>query len=107
MITITDAAVEKIKELSDEEDLGHYTVRLKTRGGGCSGFENDLSFDDQINDADEIVEKDGVKVVVDCMSYQYLENATVDYIGGLMGSGFKITSPDFQGGCGCGRSFSA
>jgi iron-sulfur cluster insertion protein len=106
MITITDAAVEKIKELSDEEGLDYYIVRAKVIGFGCSGMGHDLCFDNNISEDDEVLEKDGIKVIIDQMSYQYLENATIDFVEGDFQSGFKFLSPDIKSTCGCGSSVS-
>lgn len=105
MITITDKAIAKIKEISEAEGIGHTTVRIKVLGGGCSGFTYDMEYEDKVGDLDEIVEQDGVKVVVDPVSVQYLENVSIDYGDGLMGGGFKFNNPDVKGSCGCGHSF--
>jgi iron-sulfur cluster insertion protein len=105
MITITDEAVIKVKEISEAEGIGHTKVRIKVVGGGCAGFSYDMEYDDKVGELDEIVEKDGVTVLIDPMSYQYLENVTVDYVTGLMGAGFKFINPDVKGSCGCQKSF--
>ena len=106
MINITEKAIEKLKELSESEGIGHNTVRLKVIGGGCNGFAYDLLFDDIINDNDEFAEADGIKIVVDELSLAYLEEITVDYIDGVMSSGFKFLSPAVKSTCGCGSSVS-
>ena len=106
MITITDKAIAKIKEISEAEGIGHTTVRIKVLGGGCSGFTYDMEYEDKVGDLDEIMEQDGVKVVVDSVSVQYLENVSIDYTDGLMGGGFSFKNPEQTGGCGCGKSFS-
>lgn len=106
MITLTDKAIEKIKEISVSEDIGHFNLRVKVQGGGCSGFVHDLFFEDIISDLDEIVEIDGVKLVVDPLSYQYLQNVNIDYQEKDFGAGFKFTSPDITKTCGCGNSAS-
>jgi iron-sulfur cluster insertion protein len=105
MITITDEAVTKIKEIAEAEGIGHTKVRVKIIGGGCAGFQYDMEYDDKVGDLDEIVEKDGVTVLVDPMSYQYLEEVTIDYVTGLMGAGFKFINPNVKASCGCGHSF--
>lgn len=105
MITITDKAVAKVKEIAEAEGIGHTNVRLRVVGGGCAGFSYDLDYTEQITDMDEVIEKDGIKLVVDPISFQYLENVTMDYTDGLMGSGFKFDNPDVKGSCGCGHSF--
>jgi iron-sulfur cluster insertion protein len=105
MITITETAVAKIKEISEAEGLGHTTIRIKVKGGGCAGFSYDMEYEEQINELDEIVEQDGVKVVVDPVSFQYLANVAIDYVDSLMGGGFKFDNPDVKGSCGCGSSF--
>lgn len=105
MITITIKAIEKIKEISEAEGIGHTTVRIGVKGGGCAGFRFDLNFDDQIRDLDQIIEQDGVKLVCDQISLQYLEDASIDYIESLLGAGFKFNVPKAKGSCGCGSSF--
>jgi len=104
MITLTEKAVEKLKEIAKDEAIGHTSVRVKIKGGGCAGFMHDMYFDDQKSDVDEVVEKDGVTVLVDPMSYQYLENVSIDYEDRLISSGFKFNSPDIKSSCGCGHS---
>jgi len=106
MINLTEAAVKKIKELSDSDDIGHYSIRVRIIGGGCSGMTNDIYYDDQITDLDEIIEQDGVKILVDTLSMQYLEDTTIDYLEGAIMSGFKFTVPKSTGSCGCGSSIS-
>jgi iron-sulfur cluster insertion protein len=106
MITITDKAVEKLKEISEADEIGHFVVRVGIKGGGCAGYMTDMFFDDMIKDTDEIIEKGGVKIIVDEMSFQYLDGTDIDYEEGLMGSGFRFANPNKTGSCGCGKSFS-
>ena len=105
MISITEKAVGKLKEMSEEYETGHLTVRLKVVGAGCAGFSYDMMFDDIVSESDETLEQDGIKVVIDPVSFQYLENVTIDYVDGLMGAGFKFLNPDVKASCGCGSSF--
>jgi iron-sulfur cluster insertion protein len=105
MIHITEKAAQQVKEISDKDGLGHYTIRVKVMGGGCAGFTNDLAFDDQIGELDEVFELDGVKVVCDPMSLQYLDETVIDFVDGLYGGGFKFNNPNAKGSCGCGHSF--
>ena len=105
MITITEKAVAKVKEISEAEGIGHTIIRVGVKGGGCAGFVTDIFFDDQIKDTDEIIEQDGVKIIVDMISMQYLENTEIDYADGLMGGGFVFKNPNSKGSCGCGKSF--
>lgn len=107
MIYLTEKAAKQVKIVADEQDIGYYIIRVKVKGGGCAGFEYDLGFDDQITDMDEVFELDGVKVVCDSMSLQYLEGTVVDYGDSLMGSGFKFNNPKAKASCGCGSSFDA
>jgi iron-sulfur cluster insertion protein len=106
MITITEKAIKAVKSISDDEGIGYYIVRLKVKGGGCAGFTYDMYFDDLINEADEVIETDGIKVVVDPLSVQYLEGVTVDFVDDTYGRGFKFINPNATGSCGCGSSFS-
>jgi len=106
MITITDTAVAKLKEISESDGVGHYSVRVRIIGGGCSGFTHDMFFDDQIADVDEVVETNGVKIVVDPLSMQYMEDTVIDYLVGVISSGFKFLNPNVKGSCGCGSSVS-
>ena len=106
MIKLTEKAVEKLKDISESEGIGHCNIRVKVVGGGCAGFQHDMSFEDNKTDLDEVVEQDGVTLYVDPVSYPYLENATIDWEERLIASGFKFTSPDINGSCGCGKSVS-
>jgi iron-sulfur cluster insertion protein len=106
MITLTELAVTKIKEISEAEDIGHTTVRISVKGGGCAGFVYDMNYDEKgPTDMDNVIEQDGVKIIVDPMSFQYLDGLNIDYIDGLMNAGFKFDNPNSKGSCGCGHSF--
>jgi iron-sulfur cluster insertion protein len=107
MITITEKAALKVKEIAEAENLLGQGLRLRVMGGGCAGFSYDLYFEDKSGDLDEQFESNGVKLFVDPMSYQYLENVEIDYVEGLHGAGFKFNNPNSKGSCGCGSSFSA
>lgn len=102
----SDSAVAKAKELIDEEGNAELKLRVYVTGGGCSGFQYGFSFDDAQDDEDTIIERDGVKLLVDPMSYQYLVGSTVDYLEGLQGSQFVVNNPNASSTCGCGSSFS-
>ena len=106
MITLTDKAASKVKEIRDAESLGEQGLRLRVIGGGCSGFQYDLSFEDEINDMDEQYESQGIPLYVDMISHQYLEGVQIDYVEGLHGAGFKFLNPQAKRTCGCGSSFS-
>lgn len=105
MLELTDNAVNKIKDLLLEENDPTVNLRVFVQGGGCSGFQYGFTFDNSKNDDDFTVEKDGVTLLVDSMSSQYLMGAKIDYIEDLMGSQFKIDNPNAQTSCGCGSSF--
>ena len=107
MITITDKAAAKVKEIADAEALAGQGLRLRVIGGGCAGFSYDLYFEDQVGEMDEQFESNGVKLFVDPLSFQYLESTEIDYVEGIHGSGFKFNNPNVKGTCGCGSSFSA
>jgi iron-sulfur cluster insertion protein len=105
MITITAKAVEQIKELSEAEGIGYNIVRIGVKGGGCAGYMTDMAFDDQIQDTDEVIEQNDVKIVIDMISFQYLDGTEIDYVEGLTGAGFKFNNPQAQHTCGCGKSW--
>jgi iron-sulfur cluster insertion protein len=105
-INFTDAAAGKVKRLIDEENNPKLRLRIYITGGGCSGFQYGFSFDENITEGDVTVENDGVALVIDPMSYQYLIGAEVDYTEGLEGAQFVVRNPNATTTCGCGSSFS-
>lgn len=106
MIHITEAAAKKVVEISDAEGIGHHVIRVRVIGGGCAGFTHDMMFDDQIGELDEVTEFDNIKVVIDPLSFQYLDDITIDFVESPMGAGFKFLNPNVKGSCGCGSSVS-
>ena len=106
MITVTDNAAAKVKELLDQEDEQGLALRVAVRPGGCSGFSYEMFFDSELENDDLTVDYSGVKVVVDPSSAQLLSGATLDYKDGLTDAGFAINNPNAQKTCGCGQSFS-
>ncbi|HLJ08861.1 MAG TPA: iron-sulfur cluster insertion protein ErpA [Acidimicrobiia bacterium] len=106
MITVTDSAAKKVKELVEAEGNNELALRVAVRPGGCSGFSYEMFFDSDFADDDQKAEFGGVKVVVDSASLQYLNGASLDYKEGLMGAGFTINNPNTNRTCGCGQSFS-
>ena len=105
MVTISEAAAKKIKSIIDEEDP-NLKLRIFVQGGGCSGFQYGFSLEDQpLTEEDFTFEKDGVNVVIDAMSMQYLNEAEIDYESSLLGAEFKIRNPNVKATCGCGSSF--
>jgi iron-sulfur cluster insertion protein len=105
-LLFTDKAAEKVKELIAEEGNSDLKLRVFVSGGGCSGFQYGFTFEEAQSDDDTVVEKDGVQLLIDPMSYQYLVGAEIDYSEGLQGSQFVIKNPNAQSTCGCGSSFS-
>ncbi len=105
-LNFTDAAANKVKQLIEEEDNENLKLRVFVSGGGCSGFQYGFTFDEDINDGDTTVEKGGVTLLIDPMSFQYLSGAEIDYTDGLEGSQFVIRNPNATTTCGCGSSFS-
>ncbi len=107
MITLTEPATRKVRELLAAEDQSELMLRVGVRPGGCSGFSYEMYFTDEVDDLNDIVSDfDGVKVAIDRQSLAYLEGASVDYNDGLQGAGFKINNPNVTRSCGCGQSFS-
>ena len=102
----TDSAASKVKSLIDEEGNPDLKLRVFVTGGGCSGFQYGFTFDDEVNEDDTALEKNGVTLLVDPMSYQYLVGAEIDYTESLQGSQFVIRNPNAETTCGCGSSFS-
>lgn len=106
LLIVTQNAANKVKTLIAEEANDALKLRVFVTGGGCSGFQYGFSFDENINDGDTAIEKDGVTFLVDPMSYQYLVGAELDYQEGLQGAQFIIKNPNASTTCGCGSSFS-
>jgi iron-sulfur cluster insertion protein len=106
VITLTEPAAKKVKELMGRESDKNLALRVAVRPGGCSGFTYEMFFDDQISEDDEVKEFYGVKVAVDKVSLRFLDGASLDYREGLMDAGFTIDNPNAQRTCGCGQSFS-
>lgn len=102
----SDSAANKVKALIEEEGNPDLKLRVFVTGGGCSGFQYGFSFDENIGEGDVTIENDGVALVIDPMSYQYLVGAEVDYTEGLEGAQFVVNNPNATTTCGCGSSFS-
>ena len=103
----TDSAANKVKELIDEEGNPALKLRVFVTGGGCSGFQYGFTFDEETAEDDTTMQKNGVTLLIDAMSYQYLVGAEIDYTEGLEGSQFIIKNPNATSTCGCGSSFAA
>jgi iron-sulfur cluster insertion protein len=103
---LTESAVGKVRELIEEEGNPTLKLRVFVQGGGCSGFQYGFTFDEETNEDDTVLNKDGVTLLVDAMSYQYLVGAEIDYKEGLEGAQFVIKNPNATTTCGCGSSFS-
>jgi iron-sulfur cluster insertion protein len=106
MITITDSATGKLKDILAEENNPDLKLRIFVQGGGCSGMSYGFTLDEVANEDDFTLDESGVQVLVDSMSMQYLTGASIDYKDDLMGSSFTILNPNAQTTCGCGSSFS-
>ena len=104
-INLTAKAVEMVRDAMTRENLVGYGVRIGVVGGGCSGFQYSMDFENQERDGDSTFEQDGVKLYVDPMSSMYLQGVTIDYVVGLQGAGFKFNNPNARNTCGCGQSF--
>jgi iron-sulfur cluster assembly protein len=106
MITITDKGAEKVREFlaAQQADLSLAGLRVGVRGGGCSGFQYQLAFDEQ-RESDAVFESHGLKLLVDSASLPYVEGSVIDYQESLQGAGFKVENPNVVAACGCGSSF--
>ena len=105
-LVFCDAAVDKVRRLLVEEGNDELMLRVFVTGGGCSGFQYGFTFDHEAAEDDTLVERDGVKMVVDPMSFQYLTGSEIDFEEGLQGSRFVVRNPAAKTTCGCGSSFS-
>src|ERR1041384_6899483 len=105
-LSFSDNAANKVKQLIDEEGNPDLKLRVFVTGGGCSGFQYGFTFDETVNEDDTSMEKNGVTLLIDPMSYQYLVGAEIDYTEGLEGAQFVIKNPNATTTCGCGSSFS-
>jgi iron-sulfur cluster assembly protein len=106
MITLTDKGAEKVREFLATQAVVADTagLRVGVRGGGCSGFQYALAFDEQ-RAGDEIFEDKGIRLLVDTQSLPYVQGSTIDFVDGLQGAGFKVENPNVIAACGCGSSF--
>jgi iron-sulfur cluster insertion protein len=106
MLKLTTNALVRIKDLLAEENNPKIKLRTFVQGGGCSGMQYGFTFDEEQNEDDFVIDSDGVSVLVDSISMQYLDGAVIDYKDDLMGASFAITNPNAETTCGCGSSFS-
>lgn len=105
-LSLSDLAVEKIKETMSKQGMSEGGLRVSVVGGGCSGFQYSLGLDANAREDDIVVEQGGVKLFVDPISQQYVHGTMLDYVNGLHGAGFKFVNPNASRTCGCGSSFS-
>ncbi len=105
-LVFSENAANKVKQLIDEEGNTELKLRVFVSGGGCSGFQYGFTFDEAQNEDDTVMEKNGVQLLIDAMSFQYLSGAEIDYTEGLEGAQFVIKNPNATSTCGCGSSFS-
>ena len=105
-LVFTDSAAAKVKVLIEEEGNPELKLRVFVQGGGCSGFQYGFTFDEAVNEDDTVMDKNGVQLLIDSMSYQYLVGAEIDYKEDLEGAQFVIKNPNATTTCGCGSSFS-
>jgi iron-sulfur cluster insertion protein len=106
-LVFTDSAAEKVRRLIEEEGNAELKLRVFVQGGGCSGFQYGFTFDEETGDDDTVMQKNGVTLLIDAMSYQYLVGAEIDYKEDIEGAQFVIKNPNATTTCGCGSSFSA
>ena len=106
VLIFTDSAAAKVRELIEDEGNPDLKLRVFVTGGGCSGFQYGFTFDEEVAEDDAVIEKGGVTLLIDPMSYQYLVGAEIDYVEGIEGAQFVIRNPNATTTCGCGQSFS-
>jgi iron-sulfur cluster insertion protein len=105
-LVFTDSAAQKVRQLIEEEGNEELKLRVFVQGGGCSGFQYGFTFDEETSDDDTVMQKNGVTLLIDAMSYQYLVGAEIDYKEDIEGAQFVIKNPNATTTCGCGSSFS-
>ncbi len=105
VLNVTPNAVTVIRNLLTERSIPDHALRVFVSGGGCSGMQYGMAFEENARDFDRVVQVDGVRLLVDPTSLMYLQGATIDYIDSLMGGGFRIDNPNAVSSCGCGHSF--
>lgn len=105
VINLTPSAINAVRDLLNQRNLEDYALRIFVSGGGCSGMQYGMALDNNFRDSDISRDFDGVKVIIDEVSINYLMGATVDYVNDIMASGFKIENPNAVSSCGCGSSF--
>jgi len=104
MITLTDNAASKVRELLNGQAESETGLRVAVRGGGCSGFQYALAFDEQ-REGDKVFEQHDIRVLIDAQSLPFVDGSEVDYVEGLQGAGFAVNNPNVVAACGCGQSF--
>jgi iron-sulfur cluster assembly accessory protein len=105
MLTLTEKAQSKVKEILDAQPEPYEGLRVQVVGGGCSGFQYHMGFEKQANGGDEVLDLNGFKVFVDRGSSMYLDGTEIDFVEALTGSGFRFNNPNVKSTCGCGESF--
>ncbi len=105
VVSISPTAADAVHDLLAKRELEGYALRVFVQGGGCSGFQYGMALENNFREEDTVVESNGVSVVIDEVSIQYLRGAQIDYVDDVMGSGFKIENPNAVSACGCGSSF--
>lgn len=107
VVTVTPSAVGVIKRLLEERSIPNHALRVFVTGGGCSGMQYGMSFEEEAGNYDAVVEVDGIRLFVDPTSMVYLKGAVIDFVDSLIGGGFRIDNPNAASSCGCGHSFKA
>jgi len=105
-VTLTDSLTKRIRELQAERGNPALMLRVSVQGGGCQGFEYEFAFAEKTEPDDLVFEKDGIKIVIDTVSLNFLGGATIDFVSDLQGAQFQVKNPNAASSCGCGTSFS-
>lgn len=105
ILTVSSSAIQVIRTLLEQRQIPNHALRVFVSGGGCSGMQYGMAFEETAREFDKVVAVDGVRLIVDPTSLMYLQGATIDYVDSLMGGGFRIENPNAASSCGCGHSF--